>query len=341
VGYWQVHSDLFQHTKGGNSVFTSVTHQPTSFVGSLFFQTERGLYSIFGNVMDIRKEQQHFVWEGYFLDLESKVWNSVEFDLNENFKEQFGAETFQQNWGIGGQFETADFAGIEIGTPILKPGWLIFDKRTSKLYVKEFNQSFLVGGSLQWTLIKGNTITVFPKYDLTPIEFDVEELVATAIPVGEIRVSDEVPQSEENRLEVDGTHLLLIFLNLIVLAALGGTIYYQKKKSIPLYQQGSSPSAEITGWTKKLEEFQGLVVTQETMDELLGIQGQKNPDIRKVSRSRAIRSINEQSEKETGHPLISRERDYRDKRVILYRVGVLKKTKSGTKQEVEIHSSYQ
>ncbi len=321
IGYWQTHSDLFEFKKGEKVAFTSVYNQPNSFVGILNFKTEKGLYSIFGNVTDFRKKKHQTVWNGYFLDLESKVWNSVEFDLNENFKAQFGAETFQQNLAIGGVFETKDFAIIEIGTPILKTGWLIIDKNTSELYVKEFNQSFLDGSVLKWGKINENTITVFPDFYLSPVEFDVDELVATAIPVGKLRIVDLKPEFEDSQFNFEEIDLLLFLLNLCVLVAIGGTIYFQRKQVVPVLEQKENTSENVIGWAKKLEEFQGLVVSQETIDELLGIQAQRNPDIRKTNRSRAIKSINEAMQSKLGETLITRVRDKEDKRVIHYQIG--------------------
>jgi hypothetical protein len=72
----------------------------------------------------------------------------------------------------------------------------------------------------------------------------------------------------------------------------------------------------------RMRHYTQQMITQEEMDTILGIQEQKNPDIRKVSRSRAIKSINEAMESKIGRPIISRVRDKVDKRVILYRIEV-------------------
>lgn len=281
VGYWQNHSDLMQFSEDGRIEFVQTQNQPQNFYGSLTYQTQDGLFSLFGGIWNLREGHEEIIWGGYFLDLESKVWKSVSFDLNQNFKEKFGAATFQKGWAMGGAFETADYAGIEIGTPILKSGWLIFDKKTGQLYLKEFTQSFLVSTLLKWFQVKGNTITVFPEYDLTPIEFDVEKIVATAIPVGRVEVGDRLPSSEEEPIQIEYTHMLLFLLNLLVILGIAWTIYFQNKKSDPELQPLVKSTSEITAWAKKLEPFQGTIISQETMDELLGIQGQKNPDIRK------------------------------------------------------------
>jgi hypothetical protein len=162
---------------------------------------------------------------------------------------------------------------------------------------------------------------------LTPIEFDIKEIISKSIPVGRLSISDQKPEFAENKLNLEGIPLLLVGLNVILLAAIGGTIYYQKKQSTFVHEKERNPSHEIACWTKKLEEFQGLIISQETMDELLGIQGQKNPDIRKVSRSRAIKSINEHMMARIGKELILRVRDAEDKRVISYQIHHLNQVK--------------
>ena len=320
IGYWQAHSDLFYFRKFADIDFVPTEKQPSSFLGALNFQVENGLFSLFGNIWDSRKSKQEIFWGGYFLDLESRIWKSIKFDLNQNFKEEFGEETFQHDWLVGGNFETDDFAGIEIRTPTQKGGWLIFDKKTNQLYVKEFNQSYLASSLLKWRQVKGNSITVFPEYYLTPIEFDVDELVATAIPVGKLRIVDLKPEFEDSQFSFEEIDLLLFLLNLCVLVAIGGTIYFQRKQVVPVLEQKENTSEDVIGWAKKLEEFQGLVVSQETIDELLGIQAQRNPDIRKTNRSRAIKSINEAMQSKLGESLITRVRDKEDKRVIHYQI---------------------
>jgi len=326
-GYWQSHSDLFQFGNDGSLKFVQVKNYPENFYGVLNFQQSEGLFSLIGNHWDERKNKQEVFFGGYFLDLKTKQWTIVQFEFNKQFEELFGRPTIQPNWTIGGFFETADYAGIEIGSPKLKSSFLIIDKRTLQLYVKKFYQSYLDTQFLKWIQTKGNTILIFPESELTPIEFDIKEIISKSIPVGRLSISDQKPEFAENQLNLEGIPLLLVGLNVILLAAIGGTIYYQKKQSTFVHEKERNPSHEIACWTKKLEEFQGLIISQETMDELLGIQGQKNPDIRKVSRSRAIKSINEHMMARIGKELILRVRDAEDKRVISYQIHHLNQVK--------------
>jgi hypothetical protein len=64
------------------------------------------------------------------------------------------------------------------------------------------------------------------------------------------------------------------------------------------------------------------------LEEILGVQVIKNQDLRKVRRSRAIKALNDHMMEVLGKPIIQRERDEQDKRVILYRVQEFSKAKT-------------
>ena len=335
IGYWQAHSDLFRFASGGSLEFIPTENQPKNFYGSLNFQTEAGLYSLFGGLWDMRTGQQEISWGGHYLDFQTKKWSPVQFDFNEEFKEFYGESSFQKDWVLGGVFETPDYAGIEIGTPKQKCSWLIVDKRDAKLYVKGFNQCFLAGPPLRWLLQSGNTLRVLPEYDLTPIEFDLDEIVASAIPVGRLGIGEASFFSTDWHSVFDSVTIALLVLVVLVFLGVWRSVLSLKTPPKLAIEAEEPLSWEVNGWIRKLKSHVGTVISQEVMDELLGIEHQKNPDIRKVNRSRAIRALNEQAAKEVGWPIITRERDTGDKRIIRYRISPLAKPKIGSVSEKE------
>ena len=68
-------------------------------------------------------------------------------------------------------------------------------------------------------------------------------------------------------------------------------------------------------------DVQEMIISQEKMDELLGLEHGLAFDLRKVHRARKIREINEMFISQFGYPLITRERHTMDRRMILYCIG--------------------
>ena len=99
-------------------------------------------------------------------------------------------------------------------------------------------------------------------------------------------------------------------------------VLHRKQKPVSI-EASPEFSVEKPSSIARLKLYSGQVISQEVMDEILGVHEQKNPDIRKVNRSRGIREINDWHEKAYGAPLITRVKDQSDRRVIWYQVGIL------------------
>ncbi|HEB61954.1 MAG TPA: hypothetical protein ENI82_02275 [Bacteroidetes bacterium] len=74
---------------------------------------------------------------------------------------------------------------------------------------------------------------------------------------------------------------------------------------------------------EKLLPHAGKTLTQEELDEILGISGIKNPETHKGTRSQTINKINKETNSKTGKKLINRIKDPEDRRRYLYEIGNL------------------
>ena len=93
-------------------------------------------------------------------------------------------------------------------------------------------------------------------------------------------------------------------------------------KIIPRYRKENTLSLP----SKKLDPLQllvplsGQLLTTETLDQLLGIDGQANFDSRRMKRARLINDINEQYLEQAGKELIVRDKKPEDKRYVYYKI---------------------
>ena len=71
---------------------------------------------------------------------------------------------------------------------------------------------------------------------------------------------------------------------------------------------------------EKLLPHAGKTLTQEELDEILGISGIKNPETHKGTRSQTINKINKETNSKTGKKLINRIKDPEDRRRYLYEI---------------------
>jgi hypothetical protein len=69
-----------------------------------------------------------------------------------------------------------------------------------------------------------------------------------------------------------------------------------------------------------LLQHEGKVITQQELDEILGIHQLKNHELRKVKRARLIKRINTLALHQLGKELILRVRNEEDRRMIAYRI---------------------
>jgi hypothetical protein len=325
-GYWQNHGDLFHFRKSGDVDYVKTINQPEDFLGNLNFTTSDGYYSFFLQKLNLRKGIKDFIWIGFFLDFTEWTWKEVEFELNENFEKVLGRKSFDKSLEISVSFETADYAFIEFkNTETLQVGLFIVDKKTSHLFILPFiaNQ---FGDVKRWVQQDGNQLRFSTFFKTSPSEFQIDELVQSALPLG--KISLKKTSSLPDGLAEYGLGIAGFVLVLTILAVFW--ILLNRKQKPDFLEPSQELNPEIPPSLSRLSKYSGQVISQEIMDELLEIQEQKNPDIRKVNRSRGIRLINDWHEKSFGTSLITRVKDTTDRRVIWYQVGKLKQSKRTT-----------
>jgi len=93
-------------------------------------------------------------------------------------------------------------------------------------------------------------------------------------------------------------------------------------KVIPRYGKENtfSLSSKKHDFLNLLIPLSGQLLTTETLDQLLGIDGQANFDSRRMKRARLINDINEQYFKQVGKELIVRDKKPEDKRYVYYKI---------------------
>lgn len=333
LGYWQSHGDLFHFRKSGEVEYVQTFNQPVDFFGNMNFTTADGFYSFFGQQINLRKGIKDFLWKGYFLDFSDWTWREVGFELNEHFEKILGRKTFDKVLMLHASFETADFAFIEVrNTETQQVGLIIVNKNTLELFIIPFTANQFEGVK-KWTQQGGNQLRYSTFFKTSPSEFQVDELVKSALPLG--KISLKKTSSLPDWLVEYGLRLIVGFFLVLTMLVVFWMVLNRKQK--PEFLE---PSQEFNPETppslSRLSPYSGQVISQEIMDELLGIHEQKNPDIRKVNRSRGIRVINDWHEKSFGTSLITRVKDTTDRRVIWYQIGKLKQSKRTTAAASEL-----
>ena len=317
TGFWQNHLDWFSFVNQGALVFHKTSEQPENFFGALNFETEEGLFTLNGVYFDKRKGVEQFNWGGYFLDFKTKIWKPVNFQFNENLKKILNESPFKKEWELGGSFSTKDYAFFEVRTLNAKSAWFIINKKNLDISLKVFNQFFLT--DYKWILQKENNIKFFPNSAINSIEFQIDDLFKSALPVGKLSLKKN--SSLPVWLVEFGTAIVGMVLVLTLLVVFW-MVLHRKQKPVSI-EASPEFSVEKPSSFARLKPYSGQVISQEVMDEILSVHEQKNPDIRKVNRSRGIREINDWHEKAYGAPLITRVKDQSDRRVIWYQVGIL------------------
>jgi hypothetical protein len=324
-GYWQEQEDLFHFNSNGDMNFISTKNQPLDFQGYFKFTVQDGLFSLFGHEFNLRTDKNQVLMEGFFLHYKSMTWKKIDIHLDEQFKSYFQTSSLKEGITGGGSFETKDYVVIELGNwDKQKFAWLIVDKKTLSIYLKPV--PIFYHPNQNWIRIKKNTISLEMGMQSEPLLFQLDQLVLTLPKVGRLEVLED--SFWEDIIEEYSTLLWSIPLSFLMFGLLwkGLNSRFSKDEitSWPMEVE-DGVSEEVGVWLQNLEVHSGKTISQDTMDELLGIGSIKNPDVRKAKRSRSIRDLNKLCEKNLGYPIIHRVRKEEDKRIIGYRIGQFSK----------------
>ncbi len=301
-GFWRNHMDLMVlDERHGSWELVLTKNQPANYFSSFVYQNSKGLVALFGGTYNQRHGIESKNPNGYFLDWESKTWKEVEVkiegvDLNELAEK-------------GGLFfiQTQDYAFWATTNGLTNIGWNLIEKESGKLFY--FDSKNVDMGLSPFLEVNGNVLRyATPSGEIKSL--DLDELRQESKEVGSIQPS--------NKVELDGASSWGYGL-FIMLVALGGLLVF---KIIPRYRKEKTPSLP----SKKLDPLQllvplsGQLLTTETLDQLLGIDGQANFDSRRMKRARLINDINEQYLEQAGKELIVRDKKPEDKRYVYYKI---------------------
>ncbi|AMQ57543.1 hypothetical protein [Algoriphagus sanaruensis] len=312
-GFWESNSDIYllnQKTKKPEFVF--VQNQPLNLNSGVVFFYEEGILSLFGASFNRRIEFEYKHLGHFFLNLEEKKWQEVEINwYDREIKKLFDSKEFPRsrpidtpNFGIF----AFEYQGVPSNLTVL-----IFDKRTMEIFQNSI--PFFDAGGVFGYLIGENEEVVFLRSEaLEDIRLSLPQLKQEAKLVGKISIQNEVFPYQ------NGMYFIVLS---VLIGGIVGTWFWRKKK-LGLADEILSQEPDSMALDERIFPFldvQETIISQEKMDELLGLEHGLAFDLRKVHRARKIREINEMFISQFGYPLITRERHTMDRRMILYCIG--------------------
>ena len=220
---------------------------------------------------------------------------------------------------IGPVFETKDYAGIELKFKDHRDfAWLIIDKNNLQLFLMKMPKNQLEPAL--WIQLEGNTLRFMTTESFKFKEIQLEEFITTAVPVGKLKIL-EPPMGLGKYLHDWKSTLMGLMMFLLVAWVFWKTFKVNySEETVPFTEEDPLFTGNYELWLKRLAPHSGQVISQKQLEEILGVQGIKNQDLRKVRRSRAIKALNDHMLKYLDKPVIQRERDEQDKRVIHYQI---------------------
>lgn len=326
-GFWHYHTDLIRfESEKGSWEFTKTKNQPLDFFPFGTFKNDKGIFLLFGQYRNPRISKIEDESKGFFLDFEKKSWQPIAietngFDLNKiaheapNESQLFDAQDYALN--ITTSLEA------ELGWNI----WVIFDKKTGKLYLHEGINSADIFNAFRVEII-GNKIfySNFEESNEIPvkeIEIDLNTIKLNSKEVGEIKFLETTTEKEKFKIPT-----FLVWLGIPIFIVIGVFIGISIKKKTQLSKNNGSQEksieneeeAEYEQILNKLIVHNGEKLTTETFDTLLGIHQISNFDSKRIKRARLIKAINNQYVEKKGFQLITRIKNPEDKRFVFYQI---------------------
>ena len=301
-GFWRNHMDLmFLDERHGSWELVVTKNQPANYFSSFVYQNSKGLVSLFGGIYNQRHGIESINPSGYFLDWETKTWKELEVKI-----EGLDMEVLAEKGGLF-FIQSEDYAFWASTKGLKNIGWNLIEKESGKIFY--FDSKNVDMGISPFLEVIGNVMRyATPSGELKSL--DLDELRQESKEVGSIQLS--------NKVGLDGASSWSYGL-FIVLVALGGLLVF---KVIPRYGKENtfSLSSKKHDFLNLLIPLSGQLLTTETLDQLLGIDGQANFDSRRMKRARLINDINEQYFKQVGKELIVRDKKPEDKRYVYYKI---------------------
>lgn len=322
-GYWQNQADLFKLNEIARTVeFIPTFDQPKNFRGHVYFQNQKGIYTLFGHQFDARLDVYESNPGGFFLDLSTHIWQKLTVEWSVPIESEFEFLDLNQVNDIFSQAETENYAILELHQREAKKSyWLIINKRDLSIYIKEIPFPQITDS--KWIQVIGDRILHLARNSSKPSSISLDDVIKSSKLAG--NVVFYTPNVIEKYL--DDVYFIIVLLPLGLLI-LGGWWIGWKRNPINLtpaseFESDSDASdSHVFHWLNKLSPFSGKLIDQDQMDSIFDLSDIKNADLRKVKRSRAIKAINDFLTEQLCPEAILRVRDIQDKRVIRYKIQV-------------------
>lgn len=308
AGLWTTHMDLLQFdTFNGGWEFVKLKNQPLDYHTEVAYQNEKGIYVLFGDNLNIRKDFAIGESHGYFLDWKTKEWKRLKFDIEGNTVERFRSRLTIRS------IETADYCFLYAKPIIENMGWNIIDKKTGKIYLYKamdndqmYESPFIevVGNKVTYQLAS-NAITTL----------DIDDMFKKSVQVGKIEMDEDFdkPQFPTKDVFYGGAILALV-----------SSLVFVLRKNTKTKEEISLDDMPVTNELESLIDKLGMYVGQpldtEKIDKILGIENADNTDSKRLKRSRLITKLNEYYQQSHGKELITRVRNPDDKRYMYYKI---------------------
>lgn len=239
--------------------------------------------------------------QGYFLDWETKAWKEIELVID-----GLALEELVEKGGLY-FIQTQDYAFWATTNGLKNMGWNLIEKETGKIFYYESKNVDM--GLSPYLEIKGNILNyTLPSGELKTI--DLSQIRQKSTEVGYVRVKEAA---------ILGSSSSWKYILFFVVVAIGWLLVQKilpKKKTEELELK---PSKRVEP-TQLLLPLSGQLLTTDTLDKLLGIDGQTNFDSRRMKRARLINDINERYLAQAGKELIVRDKKPEDKRYVFYKI---------------------
>ena len=299
-GFWTSVSGIyFFDSQAGNWELVNVKNKTNNFFSKIDFRIGTDtIISLIGisDEYGIRKLNPDN--KNYGFDFKTKLWFSVE-----NHSEINILGTFSSDIGLQNALDMEKTVHL-----FSNKYYIILDKKSlSYYYVRNIdlhNYDFYYSTNSTATIMMndGEIITLKD-------EVPVNAVLAGTISFSELNeVKDE---SQEHNL------FLWILIGVIFLITSVIGLFWKLKSSKNNAQLFQESSLILIS---RITESTGQAMNSNELDMMIGINDDPNPDSRRVKRSRIIQDLNTEYKQLEGKVLITRQRDPKDKRYMLYHI---------------------
>lgn len=287
----------------GSYEYVKTQNQPESYGTGNIFLNLKGIYALFGNYYNPRKELNIPEENGYFMDWETQTWRNIQIQIAGVDLEK-ALRLNPMNF-----LQTKDYGFLQNNSDQENLGWNLIDKESGEIYFFYSRNSDMF--SSPFLEIIGNRLS-FLAPNGVPKFVDLEEIMDKSVKVGQIKIID-TPAFELPTLK--DFFYISVILVLVTILLIG--LFLLRKKEIPAQVFTEEP---ITQFKDLILSYSGKLLNTESLDKILGIDKLENFDSKRLKRSRIISEINKQYTESHQKELIIRGKNPEDKRFVYYEI---------------------